>query len=39
MRRGVVLVLAAAMLILVFSAYLNPDFIVDLGNRWAMCYG
>ncbi|MFA9218016.1 MAG: hypothetical protein ACEQSK_13040 [Sphingomonadaceae bacterium] len=28
----------ALVLALVFMAYLRPDFLLDLGNRIAMCF-
>jgi hypothetical protein len=37
--RAVVLWLAAAaVLALVFSAYLQPSFMLDLGTRFFMCF-
>ena len=29
---------AAGMLVAVFLAYLRPDFIVDLANRFILCF-
>lgn len=29
---------AAAVLVLVFAAYLRPSFVVDLANRIVMCF-
>ncbi len=33
LRAGVVIVLA-----LIFAAYLQPDFVVDLANRIYLCF-
>lgn len=34
---GVLLVLLAAALLLVFLAYLQPAFVLDLANRYLLC--
>jgi hypothetical protein len=37
MKAWLAWILAAAVMALAFAAYLRPDFMLDLGNRIAMC--
>ncbi|WP_268248937.1 hypothetical protein [Undibacterium macrobrachii] len=36
-RRALIAMLLAAIVLLILYAYLQPDFILDLANRYVFC--